>query len=180
MTVFSKKVIFLSLMLILSGCDVSKNLEMVGVGSGGAWLKTVKIASSNDMNFVENKDHPQDSGSSPAKVAIVFCNDDTQKETLKKITGPGFFQQMNDLKAKYANSIYIVTSEVVASNGVEIQVPPKDTDTAGKKVYDSAKFIVLYAEYRTPGDHVYELPNDSTVSLTFGRQNVTIDQKKQP
>lgn len=177
MTLFLKKSAPFALCLALAACDVSKNLEMVGVTSSGAWLKTVKVSSSNDMNFVENKEHPQDSGSSPAKIAIVFSNDDALKDSLKKITGPAFFQQMNDLKAKNGNSIYIVTSEIVASNAIDIDVHPKDNDSNGKKVYDNAKFIVLYAEYRTPGDHVYELPNNSVVSLTFNRNDVSIQQQ---
>jgi hypothetical protein len=146
--------------------------------NAGAWLKSITLKSSQDMNWQDNHDHPEDAGGNAAHLAIVFCNDEKLKDVFTKITGTDFFKQIAELKNKYAASIYIASTEVIPSDTKEFSVQPKDTDLTGQKIYNDTKFIVGYVSYQTPGDHWIEIPKDDIHStLRFDKDLMVLEPK---
>lgn len=162
-------------------------LQYAGITSDGSWLKEVVILSSSDMNFVE-KVPATDSGPNSVHAAVVFCNDEKLKEELKKIPGTAFFAQANDLMNKHANNLYVVDFFISPGSRVTIDLTPKDNNIRGKQVYDSCKFVLLYAEYHvqdaqlpgaTKDSFVYDLSKDQTSqTLVFGRSAAQIQQQQ--
>ncbi|CAO5675479.1 MAG: hypothetical protein HEEMFOPI_00241 [Holosporales bacterium] len=143
--------------------------------NGGTWLKKVIITSSNDMNWHDNIDHPKDSGPNSAKVAIVLCSDEKLKEELKKMSGPDFIKNMAAYKVKNAQSIYIVTDDIIPSDNKTINISPKNDNTVEQTIYNDTKFVLVYVGYQTPGDHILELPIDQdTISLLFGPKDALV------
>ncbi|MBP9753198.1 MAG: hypothetical protein KBD31_05290 [Proteobacteria bacterium] len=147
--------------------------------SGGTWIKKVILTSSNDMNWLDNMDHPKDSGPNSAKVAFVFCNDDKLKDELKKMSGPDFIKNMAAYKVKNSQSVYIVVEDVVPSENKTIDISPKDDDSVGQKIYNGTKFVLVFVGYQTPGNHILELPMDQdTITLLFGPKDVSVQLNK--
>lgn len=151
--------------------------SVLGTGSG-TWLATITTKSSQDMNFQENPEFPEDAGGNPLKFAVVFCNDEKLKEEFKKITGPNFFSSMQDIKNKYGSSIYIVVIDVVPSATKDVCVKPADDDLTSQKIYNNTKFIVGYASYQTPGDHWIDIPlDDFSATIRFDKNVAVLEPK---
>lgn len=150
--------------LLVSGClpDSIKSgvVDAVQMGQAKVWLETVKFNPAPDLN-----------GNSPVTVDILVFYDAESMGKVAKLTADKYFQQKDQLKKDYSDSIDFFSFEVVP--GQKIQ----DQDINLSKASGIA--AVAFARYASPGPHRVAIGPDRVVQLVLEKNDFKVETIKQ-
>lgn len=148
--IFSRRVVVCSVLCLsalLVGCSSAKSaLQLVGLGSN------------NDLSRITIEATANSNMDTPVALDIIFVYDEQVTPLLSELNGPQWFQQKVSFSQRFANTIDIVSVEVVPLSRIDPVPLPNN--------HKRAKNILLFANYRTSdGQYMAELSHFKQLTI---------------
>ncbi|HLD95637.1 MAG TPA: hypothetical protein VI959_03245 [Alphaproteobacteria bacterium] len=148
----TKKLLFLAVVSILSGCGgMMDQFSMARV-----WLQNVRFNVDDKLN-----------NDAPVTVHVVIPYREDLLAVLLKMPASKYFQAYDQLKKDSADMLDVFSVEVVPGQRLkDLDIKPSKANGLG---------VLIFARYNTDGDHRMLLAEERHILLNLGPQDFTIE-----